>query len=391
MPAVKNESVDAKRKSEDIAGSSPKRLKSSEAPDESKKPKALFRESNAVIEERNGDIEFRVVNNDNTRESTIILTGLKNIFQKQLPKMPRDYIARLVYDRTHLSMAIVKKPLEVVGGITYRPFKGRQFAEIVFCAISSDQQVKGYGAHLMSHLKDYVKATSDVMHFLTYADNYAIGYFKKQGFTKEITLDKQKWMGYIKDYEGGTIMQCSMIPRIRYLEVARMLAKQKECVNAMIRANSKSHIVHQPPKEFRNGPCKIDPSSIPAIRNAGWSPEMDELARQPKHGPHYAQLLHLLNEMQNHQSAWPFQKPVNAEEVPDYYNVITEPMDLETMEKRLEEDAYATPEDFVKDAKLVFNNCRRYNNETTSYWKNANKLEKFMFSKLREIPEWSKG
>jgi histone acetyltransferase len=103
------------------------------------------------------------------------------------------------------------------------------------------------------------------MHFLTYADNYAIGYFKKQGFTKEITLDKQKWMGYIKDYEGGTIMQCSMIPRIRYLEASRMLAKQKECVNAMIRANSKSHIVHPPPKEFRNGPCKIDPSSIPAI------------------------------------------------------------------------------------------------------------------------------
>jgi histone acetyltransferase len=49
------------------------------------------------------------------RESTIILTGLKCIFQKQLPKMPKDYIARLVYDRTHLSIAIVKKPLEVVG------------------------------------------------------------------------------------------------------------------------------------------------------------------------------------------------------------------------------------------------------------------------------------
>lgn len=71
--------------------------------------------ANAVLEEFHGDIEFRVVNNDNSRESTIILTGLKNIFQKQLPKMPRDYIARLVYDRTHLSMAIVKRPLEVVG------------------------------------------------------------------------------------------------------------------------------------------------------------------------------------------------------------------------------------------------------------------------------------
>jgi histone acetyltransferase len=103
------------------------------------------------------------------------------------------------------------------------------------------------------------------MHFLTYADNYAIGYFKKQGFTKEITLDKQKWMGYIKDYEGGTIMQCSMIPRIRYLEASRMLAKQKEAVHAKTRAISKSHIVHVPPKAFKNGPCKIDPTSIPAI------------------------------------------------------------------------------------------------------------------------------
>jgi histone acetyltransferase len=112
-----------------------------------------FPEKPAVIEERTGDIEFRVVNNDGDRESFIILTGLKCIFQKQLPKMPKDYIARLVYDRTHLSIAIVKHPLEVVGGITYRPFKGRKFAEIVFCAISSDQQVKGYGAHLMSHLK----------------------------------------------------------------------------------------------------------------------------------------------------------------------------------------------------------------------------------------------
>ena len=57
--------------------------------------------------------------------------------------MPKDYIARLVYDRTHLSIAIVKRPLEVVGGITYKPFKGRTFAEIVFCAISSEHQVKG--------------------------------------------------------------------------------------------------------------------------------------------------------------------------------------------------------------------------------------------------------
>jgi hypothetical protein len=101
-----------------------------------------FVEKPAVIEEREGVIEFRVVNNDNAKDNMIILTGLKNIFQKQLPKMPREYIARLIYDRNHLSMAIVKKPLQVVGGITYRPFNHRKFAEIVFCAITSSEQVK---------------------------------------------------------------------------------------------------------------------------------------------------------------------------------------------------------------------------------------------------------
>ncbi|KAI5288091.1 histone acetyltransferase [Ascosphaera aggregata] len=340
----------------------------------------------AVIEEREGEIEFRVVNNDGDMDSFIILTGLKCIFQKQLPKMPKDYIARLVYSVHEVKNIGIDVKIR---GITYRPFKGRKFAEIVFCAISSDQQVKGYGAHLMSHLKDYVKATSDVMHFLTYADNYAIGYFKKQGFTKEITLDRSLWMGYIKDYEGGTIMQCSMLPKIRYLESGRMLLKQKETVYAKIRAFSKSHVIHQPPKEWKNGPCKIDPMDIPAIKESGWSLDMDELARQPRHGPNYNQLLHLLNDMQNHSAAWPFAQPVNKDEVPDYYDVIKEPMDLSTMEEKLENDMYPTPQHFIKDAKLIFNNCRKYNNESTPYAKSANKLERYMWNQIKNIPEWS--
>ncbi|KAF2401902.1 Bromodomain-containing protein [Trichodelitschia bisporula] len=382
---------DVKRKAEDaVESDAMKRIKSGSPPEAVVGTHvAQFPEKAAVIEERQGIIDFQVVNNDGLPESTVILTGLKCIFQKQLPKMPKDYIARLVYDRTHLSMAIVKKPMEVVGGITYRPFEGRQFAEIVFCAISSDQQVKGYGAHLMNHLKDYVKATSDVMHFLTYADNYAIGYFKKQGFTKEVTLERSRWMGYIKDYEGGTIMQCTMLPRIRYLEASRMIVKQKEVVMAKIRSVSKSHILHRAPKQWREGVVPIDPMSIPAIKESGWSPDMDELARAPKHGPNYNQLLHLLNDLQNNSNAWPFQQPVNKDEVLDYYDVIKEPMDLATMEEKHEKDLYPTPEDFIRDAKLIFDNCRRYNNETTPYAKAANRLEKYMWQKIREEPEWA--
>ncbi|KAL9618464.1 MAG: hypothetical protein Q9160_006842 [Pyrenula sp. 1 TL-2023] len=238
-------------------------------------------------------------------------------------------------------------------------------------------------------LQDYVKATSDVMHFLTYADNYAIGYFKKQGFTKEITLEKSIWMGYIKDYEGGTIMQCTMVPKIRYLESSRMLQKQKEAILAKIRAVSKSHITHAPPAQWRSSVQPIDPMTIPAIKASGWSPDMDELSRQPRHGPNYNQLLHLLNDMQNHSSAWPFAQPVNRDEVPDYYEVIKEPMDLSTMEERLSNDLYPTPQEFLKDARLIFDNCRKYNNETTPYAKSANKLEKYMWQQIKQIPEWS--
>lgn len=119
----------AKRKATtDPPNGSPKRVKHSSpstpsATDDGPPPVVKrivpFPEKPAVIEERNHEIEFRVVNNDGRRESTIILTGLKCIFQKQLPKMPKDYIARLVYDRTHLSIAIVKHPLEVVGYVDF--------------------------------------------------------------------------------------------------------------------------------------------------------------------------------------------------------------------------------------------------------------------------------
>lgn len=57
-------------------------------------------------------------------------------------------------------MAIIKNTgshIKILGGIAYRPFPQKKFAEIVFCAIDSTEQVKGYGSRLMSHVKDYVR------------------------------------------------------------------------------------------------------------------------------------------------------------------------------------------------------------------------------------------
>ena len=86
------------------------------------------------------------------------------------------------------------------------------FTEIVFCAVTSNEQVKGYGTHLMNHLKDY-HIRNGVFHFLTFADEFAIGYFKKQGFSKDIKLSKSVYQGYIKDYEGNYFFQITIVIR----------------------------------------------------------------------------------------------------------------------------------------------------------------------------------
>ena len=94
-------------------------------------------------------LKWVVVENDGKPENMIKLVGLKSLFAKQLPKMPRAYIARLVFDKRHISLAILSddpavkdSDEEIIGGICFRPFQEMRFAEIAFCAVSATHQVK---------------------------------------------------------------------------------------------------------------------------------------------------------------------------------------------------------------------------------------------------------
>jgi len=84
----------------------------------------------------------------------------------------------------------------------------------------------------------------------------------------------------------------------------------------------------------------------------------------------------LLKDLQEHPQAWAFLNPVNVNDVPDYQDVIKEPMDFHTMEHKLETRQYLTLDAFVRDVQLVFDNCRLYNPENSIYAKNASRLEK---------------
>lgn len=51
---------------------------------------------------------------------------------------------------------------------------------------------QGYGTHLMNHLKEY-HIKHNILNFLTYADEYAIGYFKKQVSPYKKLLGARSW------------------------------------------------------------------------------------------------------------------------------------------------------------------------------------------------------
>jgi len=90
----------------------------------------------------------------------------------------------------------------------------------------------------------------------------------------------------------------------------------------------------------------------------------------------------LLSDLQQHPLSWAFLQPVNGEEVPDYYEVIKDPMDFSTMEHKLETNQYPNMEVFMDDVQLVFDNCRIYNPDGSIYARNATKMEKFVREQL---------
>ncbi|XP_032868037.1 histone acetyltransferase KAT2B isoform X1 [Amblyraja radiata] len=352
------------------------------------------RDEAARLEERRGVIEFHVVGNSlaqkPNKKMMMWLVGLQNVFSHQLPRMPKEYITRLVFDPKHKTLALIKDG-RVIGGICFRMFATQGFTEIVFCAVTSNEQVKGYGTHLMNHLKEY-HIKHSILNFLTYADEYAIGYFKKQGFSKDIKVPKVRYVGYIKDYEGATLMGCELNPRIPYTEFSVIIKKQKEIIKKLIeRKQAQIRKVYPGLSCFKEGVRQIPIESIPGIskqpctEESGWKPCGKERGKDSKDPEQlHNTLRNILQQVKSHQSAWPFMEPVKKTDAPGYYEVIRFPMDLKTMSERVKNRYYVTKKLFMADMQRIFTNCREYNSPESEYFKCANILEKNFYSKIKE-------
>ncbi|KAG6440336.1 hypothetical protein O3G_MSEX001186 [Manduca sexta] len=367
-------------------------------------PDALFqmqapRDEAAKLEEQRKLIEFHVIGNSLTgpvnKQTMLWLIGLHNVFSHQLPEMTKEYISQLVFDPKHKTLALIKEG-RPIGGICFRTFNSQGFSEIVFCAVTSNEQVKGYGTHLMNHLKDY-HIRNNILHFLTFADEFAIGYFKKQGFSKDIKLPRAMYQGYIKDYEGATLMHCELNPRIVYTQFTAVIRTQKEIVKKLIDMRQKEvRKIYPGLTCFKEGVRSIPVECIPGLRETGWragaGPGIGAGpgARAADDEPDLAALRTVLHTVKNHAAAWPFLKPVDKTDVPDYYDHIKYPMDLRTMGERLKSRYYVSKRLFIADMTRIFTNCRLYNSPDTDYYRCANTLEKYFQTKMKEVGLWDK-
>ncbi|XP_047235419.1 transcription initiation factor TFIID subunit 1 isoform X5 [Girardinichthys multiradiatus] len=69
--------------------------------------------------------------------------------------------------------------------------------------------------------------------------------------------------------------------------------------------------------------------------------------------------------------SWPFHHPVNKKFIPDYYKVIVNPMDLETIRKNISKHKYQNRETFLSDISLIHANSIKYNGPDSPYTKTA--------------------
>jgi len=97
----------------------------------------------------------------------------------------------------------------------------------------------------------------------------------------------------------------------------------------------------------------------------------------------------LLQKLKRHKLSWPFNTPVNHVKMGlhDYLTIITEPMDLGTVGSKLKNGKYKDYKEFMLDVELVWNNCFRYNGESSDVGHMCKEVKKHyetLISKLIE-------
>ncbi|XP_014245152.1 bromodomain adjacent to zinc finger domain protein 2B-like isoform X4 [Cimex lectularius] len=93
----------------------------------------------------------------------------------------------------------------------------------------------------------------------------------------------------------------------------------------------------------------------------------------------------ILEDLQSHDESWPFLLAVNTKQFPTYKKIIRNPMDLQTIAKRLNHNEYKSKEEFVSDVRLIFDNCETFNEDNSPVGKAGHSLRLYFETRWAEL------
>jgi histone acetyltransferase len=320
------------------------------------------------LEEEKKIFFFEVINNNGSKNNREILLNLKKIFSKQLPNMPIFYINQVILDIKQESIALIKytnSKAHTIGGCSYRIFKKQNLIELIFFAIVTSEQMKGYGKILMSFLKEKAKSLN-AKTIITCADNNAIKYFLKQGFSHVITSPIFIWAGYICDYEEIKLMECSLFKDFKYCNSIPFVVIQK------LFFYYKSRFLFKESEYFLINK-KFWQHKIFKMKNKPVDNKLflifSKFSKKRKISTLLQNLKTLFNLIKCNYNINPFLEPVNTRKSGafDYFKTIFYAVDLRTIEERLRlKIYYINNQFFQEDISHMVQNCIVYNGKSHS-------------------------
>jgi histone acetyltransferase len=326
--------------------------------------------------EINQEMAFKIHENNGLKRNFKTLWLLKRLFQKQLPNIPKTYIARILYDKNHQSLILKRyknKKSQIIGGCSFRLFRRQQLIELVFFSIETKKQTKGYGSFLITLLKDYSRFMG-FKHIITCADNNAVNFFFNQGFSPIITLPTIFWTGFLKDYEDVVLMEFTVQSKVNFVNSCYMLfflidfplfhSRWKK--NNVIKSLGFRKKINSRTKAFF------------------FSKKISEYKKCKKL---YEEIYKFFNKLKFNNFIFPFLEP-NREDIffdKNIFKKIYNGMDLRTIEEKIRFEFYISWDLFLKDFRRIVGNFQLYNGEKHIISENLGNLQLFLKNNLPEL------
>ncbi|CAF0733275.1 unnamed protein product [Didymodactylos carnosus] len=86
----------------------------------------------------------------------------------------------------------------------------------------------------------------------------------------------------------------------------------------------------------------------------------------------------VLNTLRTYENSWPFLEPVTEDIAPNYFTVIEKPIDLSTIQSKINRQCYLNnSNEFISDIELMVENCKKYNGKRSVLGRISNRLLKY--------------